>query len=188
MRKTVIIITGGPGFGKTSVANGLKEKGYQVGDEFARDLIEEQERIGGDLLPWKNMKSFQQTVLEHRVKFYESVGENEIAFADRAIPDQLAFARYRGFQEPKLLLEKSLEYQYYRSVFITPAWEEIYKKDQIRQETFEEACLIHDYICETYLDLGYHLVELPKVSVDERVQFIINNIPKQDETIKKKIF
>lgn len=178
LRKTVIVLTGGPGFGKTSVANGLKEKGYRVGDEFARDLIEEQERIGGDLLPWMDMKTFQQTVLEHRVQFYESIGENEIAFADRAIPDQLAFARYRGFQKPGLLLDKSFEYQYYKDVFVFPPWEEIYKNDRIRQETFEEACLIHDYICETYQKLGYQLVELPMVSVDERIQFIINNIPK----------
>ena len=178
MKKSIVVITGGPGFGKTSVANGLKKEGYRVGDEFARRLIEEQERIGGDLLPWKNIKAFQQEVLNHRIRFYESVEVGEVAFTDRAIPDQLAFARYRGFQKPRSLIEKANEYRYFPIIYITPAWKEIYNQDQIRQETYEEACRIHAYICDTYRELGYQLIELPKASVEERVQFIINDLTK----------
>jgi len=127
---------------------------------------------GGEILPWKNLKAFQQEVLRCRLAFFYAVGAGEFAFSDRGIPDQLAFARYRGFQNPMELVENAKKYRYFPVVFVAPPWGKIYQQDQIRTESFEEACRIHETIIQTYHELDYELVELPLTTVSERVEFI----------------
>lgn len=174
--KQIYIITGGPGFGKSALAEELHRHHYLCSNEFARDIIREQQNKGGDLLPWKKPKEFQQEVLKLRKDFYESVPVNTIAFADRGIPDQLAFARYRGFGAPKVLMQSAHEYRYAKQVFVTPPWPKIYKNDAIRNETLEEATLIHQSIIDTYMELNYQIVELPLASVKERMNFMVQTI------------
>lgn len=187
--KKVVIITGGPGFGKTSVVNALGRIGYRVGGEVARKLIEEQLAEGGESLPWKNRKAFQEEVFRRRLAFFESSDEHEWTFSDRGIPDQLAFARYRGFENPLGLVENAKKYRYFQVVFVTPPWKEIYRQDRIRTESFEEACQIHELIIQTYHELNYQAIDLPLTTVLKRVEFIQQYLIKlNDEFITKKIF
>lgn len=185
----IVVITGGPGFGKTSVIQALGQKGFRVGGEIARELIDEQLAAGGELLPWKNLTAFQQEVCRRRLDFYNTQQGSGWAFVDRGIPDQLAFARYRGFQNPKFLVDNAKKYRYFPVVFLMPPWKEIYTQDKIRTESFEEACQIHEIIEQTYQELGYQLVEVPKVTVPERVVFIQKYLTQLNyEFIKKKVF
>ncbi|SFF47278.1 AAA family ATPase [Sunxiuqinia elliptica] len=178
MQKSIVVITGGPGFGKTSLIHRLKELNYRVGDEYAQEIIQDQLEHGGDCLPWKNGKAFRELIFQKRLAFWSSVVDEELAFADRGIPDQLAFARYQGKAKLSCLIKNSRSYSYFPYVFITSPWKEIYLQNQVRSETFEQACEIHEWICKTYLDLGYQLVHLPKIDVEQRVNFIINYITK----------
>jgi len=173
VQKNIYIVTGGPGFGKTEIVTELQNSGYTCSGEFAHELIEEQQASGGEILPWKNPKLFQQEILKRRIAFYESVPDGTLAFADRGIPDQLAFALYKGFGTPDVLIRKSTEYQYGRLVFVTPPWPEIYKNNVVRNESFDDAVAIHLAICETYNSLNYQLIDLPLVSVKKRVDFIL---------------
>ena len=174
MLKKIVIITGGPGFGKTSLIRELTNRKWLTGEESAREIITEQQRIDGDILPWRNMKAFQQEVLKRRIAFFESVPDGALAFSDRGIPDQLAFALYRGFRPSVLLKSKVEEYCYFPSVFICQPWLDIYVKDDIRQETYTEACKIHRFICDTYSELGYNLIGLPMWGVSGRADFILD--------------
>ena len=174
--KTIFVISGGPGFGKTEVINELRRSGYLCSGEFARDLIESQQQSGGEILPWKNPKLFQQEVLKQRIYFYKSVPDQTIAFADRGIPDQLAFALYKGFGIPEILKENAEKYRYAPQVFVTPPWKEIFENDTIRRETFEEAVLIHRAVLDTYLRLNYQIIELPLKPVNERLTYILQTI------------
>jgi len=173
IEKQIYVITGGPGFGKTLLVEELKQAGYLCSGEFARDLILSQQESGGEILPWKNTKLFQQNVLQKRIAFFDSVPSGSFAFADRGIPDQLAFARYRGFGTPEILNECSLKYRYAQHVFVTPPWPEIYTNDTIRSETFEEAIRIHEFIVETYIGLNYEVIELPLLPVKQRMEYLL---------------
>jgi len=64
IEKQIYVITGGLGFGKSLLVEELKQLGYNCCGEFARDLIFAQEESGGDILPWKNPKLFQQHILQ----------------------------------------------------------------------------------------------------------------------------
>lgn len=172
MRKKILVISGGPGFGKSSLINELVNWGFIAGSEAAREIIAEQLQSNGSILPWRDIGAFQNAVLMRRISFWQSVAEDQIAFTDRAIPDQLAFARFRGFSPSALLIEAASKYQYFEEVLICPPWEEIYTCDEIRKESFSEACRLHDLICKEYQKLGYRLIELPKVAVNDRVKFI----------------
>ncbi|GET33413.1 ATPase [Prolixibacter bellariivorans] len=168
----VYVLTGGPGFGKTALAEKLALKGYQIGPEIARVLIDEQLKKGGEILPWRNSREFERRVMESRIRFIQQIPDKEIAFADRGLPDQVAFSLYKGKPVSEPLAAAVKNHRYAETVFITPPWREIYTEDDIRKETFEEACRIHDWIVKAYREAGYHLVEIPKGSVDERVKFI----------------
>jgi len=104
------------------------------------------------------------------------VPDGSFAFADRGIPDQLAFARYRGFSAPAVLIECAEKYRYAPQVFVTPPWHEIFVNDTIRTETFEEALLIHEIIVETYLNLNYQIIELPLLPVKQRINYLLQNL------------
>ena len=177
VQKQIYVITGGPGFGKTALIDELRKSGYNCSGEFARNIIETQLAINGDVLPWKNTKLFQHEVLQQRISFYESVPDKAIAFADRGIPDQLAFAQYKGFQTPAILTESAASYRYALQVFVTPPWLEIFENDAIRIETFEEALLIHNSILKTYADLKYQIIELPLLPVKQRIDYLFQTIP-----------
>ncbi|HET6558918.1 MAG TPA: AAA family ATPase [Prolixibacteraceae bacterium] len=176
IEKPINIITGGPGFGKSALIEELRSRGYLCCNEFARDLIRQQLATNGELLPWKDAKGFQQEILRLRLAFFDSVPEGVTAFADRGIPDQLAFARYRGFTPSPDLAEQASRYRYASTVWVTPPWPEIYVNDPIRQETFEEAILIHQAVMKTFSALDYQMIELPLVAVKERADFICQTL------------
>lgn len=178
MEKRIYVITGGPGFGKTELIEELRKSGYFCSGEFARDLIEDQLETGGEILPWKNSKLFQQEVLRQRIAFFESVPDDTFAFADRGIPDQLAFARYKGFGSPEVLVQSAQKYRYAPIVFVTPPWPEIFVNDSIRIESYEEAVLIHKTVLDTYLGLNYTIIELPLIPVIQRIELILLTIQK----------
>lgn len=179
LNKNIYIISGGPGFGKTSLIENLKLSGYICSGEFARELINYQKSIDGDILPWKDPAKFQQEVFKKRLKFYNSVNENSIAFVDRGVPDQIAFALYKGYSKPISLLKYSNELRYAKSVFICPPWFNIYCNDEIRTETFHEASVIHNLLIEVYSELNYEIVELPLLTIKERTDFIIGYVSKK---------
>jgi len=66
---------------------------------------------------------------------------------------------------------------YNRKVFILPAWEEIYQKDNERKQTWGEAVYTFDKMKQTYLEYGYEVIEVHKNSVNNRCEFILNQIP-----------
>ena len=56
--------------------------------------------------------------------------------------------------------------------FILPPWEEIYTNDLERYESFEECERINQNLIKTYKENKINLIEVPKFSVKERVNFI----------------
>ncbi len=172
----VYIITGGPGFGKSVLIDLLAQKGFRIGNESAREIIAEQMISGGEALPWKNISLFEELVASQRIGFLESIPDHEIAFSDRGLPDQVAYSWYKGKKESLFLSEAVKFYNYAPLVFITPPWKDIYTNDDIRKESFEQATEIHSFIIKAYQSLGYTLIDLPLISPDERIEFIMQTI------------
>jgi predicted ATPase len=63
---------------------------------------------------------------------------------------------------------------YNNKVFIAPPWEEIFCNDSERRQTYKESVEIYESICSVYTEYGCELVTLPKASVLERIEFIMD--------------
>lgn len=122
---------------------------------------------------------FSELLLEGRKKQYYSAIEETSAtvFIDRGIPDILAYMHYIGDSYPSFFDLACKEHQYSK-VFVLPPWEEIYESDEARYENYEQAKLIFEHLKETYQKYGYNLIEVPKGTVTERIQFIFSELQK----------
>lgn len=58
-----IIITGGPGAGKTTLINALADAGYPTFAESSRQLIEQQSQLEDGILPWVDLPGFAELCL-----------------------------------------------------------------------------------------------------------------------------
>lgn len=171
-----ILILGGPGTGKTSVINELKNRNYTCFDEVSREIIQQAQQEGIEQLFLTDPLLFSQKLLEGRIKqFDEAEKINEPVFIDRGIPDVTAYMDFKGDTYPEEFLQANKKYTYDQT-FIFPIWEEIYQSDNERYENLEQAIEIEKHLKKTYQSLGYNLIEVPKVSVEKRVNFILENI------------
>lgn len=59
-----IIITGGPGAGKTTLINALGDSGYPTFAESSRQLIEQQSQLENGILPWLDLPGFAELCLD----------------------------------------------------------------------------------------------------------------------------
>ena len=64
-------------------------------------------------------------------------------------------------------------------IFMTPPWKEIFCQDEERQHTYEDAVTEYERNLKFYSQCGYHIVELPKISVKERAEFILSILLKR---------
>ena len=55
-----------------------------------------------------------------------------------------------------------------------PPWEEIYQTDNERKEAFSQVESLYTILKETYTELGFSIIEIPKDTLDNRTEWIIN--------------
>jgi predicted ATPase len=170
------IITGGPGTGKTSVLKEIQERGYTCHSEFARAVIKEHLDKGIDVFPWNKMRLFSDEVLRRMKELMENLNEDQICFFDRGACDLIAYMKFADEPVPEHYMDEIGKMNYAPTVFYLPMWDEIYMTDNERRESLEEARAIGAMLKETYLELGFEVIEVPQMSVEERVDYILSHI------------
>lgn len=169
-----VVITGGPGSGKTSLIEALQRAGYARSVEAGRAIIQNQVAIGGLALPWRNRELFAELMLSWEIRSYEiAKQERGPVFFDRGVPDIMGYLRLCNLPIPEHVRKAADIFRYHQSVFITPPWQEIFGQDHERKQDFDEAVRTYQAMVATYNECGYELVEVPCVPVAERVQFIV---------------
>lgn len=173
-KSNAIIITGGPGMGKTSVIEQLSDIGYNSVEETGRNIIQKELKTDGNRLPWLDKKGFAMAMFQQSLKDFQNVSEKcGLTFFDRGIPDVIGYLKLCNISIPETMLQAAKEKRYYPKIFITPPWKSIYVNDAERKQTFAEVVSTYHIIKETYSFLGYKLVELPKITVLKRAKFIL---------------
>lgn len=176
----LIVITGGPGSGKSTLIEALAREGYAtVSSEAGRAIIRDQVAIGGTALPWTDPRLFAELMLSWEMRSHREASAlgKAAVFFDRGVPDVIGYLRVTGLPVPPHMDAAARMMRYHRRVFIAPPWPAIYGQDTERKQTLEEAGLTYQAMVETYTAYGYELIELPKVAVAERVRFIIDRTP-----------
>lgn len=172
------VLTGGPGSGKSSLIDALERLGYPRTLEAGRGIIQDQVDIGGPALPWADRALFAELMLSWEMRCYRLAQEHPgVVFFDRGVLDVAGYLRLSNLPVPQHVVKAAEEFRYNRRVFVAPPWKEIFHTDQERKQDFDEAVRTCDALTTTYREFGYELVELPRVSVEERVRFVLSNIP-----------
>ena len=198
------VFTGGPGVGKTTIINALTAKGYVPVAEAARHIIaKEQKKVdrsrarGGNykgVLPWTDLAKFQ-----HRVVRQQSLWETQASKAlqggkakprgtvlDRSFVDPIAYMLEAGMTpktHPALYKKLFAKVQKagYKKVFVLDQLPH-YANDPQRKESAVEAGKLHTRLYDVYRDMGkrygFDVVRVPAISVDKRVDFVLNQMKK----------
>ncbi|MDW7694352.1 AAA family ATPase [Flammeovirgaceae bacterium SG7u.111] len=171
-----IVITGGPGAGKTTLINKLQSLGYIISEEVSRKLIQQESSKKKGLLPWENLPAFALLCCKEMATEWEHASQNpSFVFFDRGMPDILAYLRCNNL--PDLGVKKSiLSHPYYTTVFWCPPWEEVYVNDPERPQSYTEAFALGTAIQKVYIELGYKVIELPKTTVETRAEMIFSEL------------
>jgi predicted ATPase len=173
----LFVMTGGPGTGRTTSLRELERRGYCCVPEVPRAIIRRQVAGGGDALPWANTARYTELMLRGSIEVYQANSSaTRPTFFDRGIPDVWCYAKLVGLDATAEIEAACENYRYNQTVFIAPSWREIYSTDDERKQSFDEAVRTHEVMVEAYRSCGYQLIELPRVSVDERAEFVIANL------------
>ncbi|UPR59405.1 AAA family ATPase [Vibrio sp. ED004] len=173
----LIVFTGGPGSGKTSVIDALKSQGYRCAPEVGRKVIQHQVEQQGSALPWLDKVAFRDEMVREELANYQAFEASEqLVFFDRSIVDSYGYSLLETLPVPESLLSSCNEIAYNAKVFIFPPWDSIFINDQERKQDFDEAIATYEKMAAAYTQFGYQLVEVPKLPVEERVAFILTSI------------
>ena len=172
-----ILVTGGPGSGKTSLIEALAAAGHATSPEAGRAIIRRQQAIGGQALPWRDRALFAELMLDCELEAHARA-EDAIGpiFFDRGAPDVVGYLTLCGLPVPAHIERAAREARYARQAFIAPVWPEIFVQDAQRRQDLDEAQRTFDAMVEVYPRFGYDLIELPKAPVAERVAFVLSRL------------
>ena len=169
-----VVITGCSGGGKSTLLAELARRGHRVVPEAGRQIVREQDWVGGDALPWSEPLKFAELVLSRGLhQRITEAAESGMVFFDRSIVEPLAALELVGLPAPDHFLRAAAHCRYDPTVFVAPPWQEIFRRDGERRHGFEAAVAEYGPLTVAYERLGYRLVELPKTDVAARGDFVL---------------
>jgi predicted ATPase len=176
---SAIVITGAPGAGKTTLLLALQTRGHQIVADSARTIIHDRRRRG--LSPRPDPYAFAQETLRMDIEnFVRHAASPGPVFFERGVLDALcALDCVTPLDDGELSIWLS-KYQYFPNVFVLPPWKAIYVNDAERDHTSEHAESVNRMVLEWYRRCGYQVLEVPRVSVDERCTFVLQALPNSD--------
>lgn len=172
-----IVITGGPGTGKSTIINKLMAMEFTCMPEISRTITREAQLSGTEQLFLEDPLLFSEHLLTGRINQYLEADrkDDEKIFFDRGLPDIYAYLDFTGRPYPEKFVNLSRQYKYSK-IFMCPPWKDIYQTDNERYETFEEAEMIFRHLVNAYEELDYDMLTVPTGDIEQRLNFILNSL------------
>lgn len=167
-----IVFTGGPCSGKSTVLEELAKKGHAVLRETAKEIVAKRKHIP---ITKEESEIRQDLIFNEQLKKEEEAEKGiGVLFLDRSLIDGLGYSvLYEGENSLEKYFPKVLGRKYDK-IFL---FERLpFSSQGFRPETEEEANKIHDAMNSIYQRFGYEPIRVPKMSVEERVDFIFEKV------------
>jgi len=177
MRCVHVVITGGPGSGKTTLVEEFGMRGHATVPEAAIQVIAGlNEEMGVDAqkrFRRSDSIGFQELVLKRQLELEKEYAKREgVVFLDRGRLDGLAYLRHFGAVPSAEQLEL-LTGRAYDHVFLLETLEVFEDRpDSGRMSKREDSIAIARGIEDVYREYGYEPIGVPECSVEERVAFV----------------
>ncbi len=169
-----IVISGPPSSGKTTLINALDHLGYKTNGDISRLIIENHLKEGNNISQIReNDETLQKEILLAMVNKAEELSIKELIFHDYSFPDNIPYLKINNLNIPHEFIFYSKYYKF-RNIYICEPLS--FVRDGIRTESLSEQKELYNLIWENYLSLGYNPILLPRLSLNERINLIINNL------------
>ncbi|MBO9099235.1 MULTISPECIES: AAA family ATPase [unclassified Rhizobium] len=170
-----VVLSGCSGGGKSTLLAELKRLGHSVIEEPGRKIVAEERQGEGKALPWVDLAAFARRALVMARSDWNTASQLEgWVFFDRGLVDAATALAYATDENTLLPLIDG--WRYHHQVFLTPPWQEIFQTDADRRHAFDDAVREYERLLIAYSRLGYEVVVLPRLSVTERVRFVLETL------------
>ncbi len=172
----LVLISGCSSGGKSTLLSELKSREYTTVSEVGREIVKEQLAAGSDVTPWQKPIEFCELLIERSIAAYKLAqgmtgAKGQVIFFDRSFLEGVGYFQSLNIHRYDHFID---ELRYYPTIFIAPPWKEIFCQDEERKHTFEDAVADYERDLKFYSDCGYSIAELPKASVEERIEFMLS--------------
>lgn len=99
-----------------------------------------------------------------------------LAFFDRSIIDAVSALEHMNLTVPDSAKRALENRPYARRVFMTQPWPELFTADAERRHSFNDARAEFERLLVSYKNLGHETVLVPKLSVEQRADFILRGL------------
>jgi predicted ATPase len=169
------VISGCSGGGKSTLIAEFGRRGFKTIEEPGRRVVHEELASGGDALPWIDGVAFARRIIALAQEDYDSARTlPDPVFFDRGLVD--AAVALEHLTGNPILADLALHYRYASPVFLAPPWPELFVSDAERRHDFVSAVAEYERLAAAYPALGYDVILLPRVSVAERLAFILERV------------
>ena len=170
-----VIFSGCSGGGKSTLLQEIGGRGFRIVEEPGRRIVAKELADGGSSLPWIDPEAFARCAIDVSLQDIALIKDLcEWVFFDRGLIDAITALEFYTGELHNHDLDR--QHKFHTKVFLTPPWPEIYQRDSERQHDMNEAIQEYERLLLSYPKRGYELNILPKVSVIERANFVMEEL------------
>ncbi len=167
-----IVLTGGPGTGKTTLLNKLNACGFDTVPEAARVFLENKGKRSRKIIS-ENQFVMGRNIHKIQQEQYKTVTDRHVL--DRSPIDPIGYAEAHGKKPTREMLRTAKAFRPDMVFLLAPLRE--YKKDDVRKEDKKLAQKLHEHLRLAYTRLGHKVIDVPDLgSAQKRAEFVKRKI------------
>ena len=164
------VITGAPCSGKSTIVRRLEQLGFSTTNETARDVIDSALKAGFSMdNVFQCYQLIQDTIVAEEFERHLRRDRTKSFILDRGLPDPLAYYYIANLSSERVEpICRSFKYKQVLFLERLPL-----KNDEARPQSEEQVQSIQQALEQLYIHLGYDLIRIPFLSVEQRLEIIL---------------